>query len=1154
ETSLISLPEYSVVHNGTDSQISINGNHVVFVGADTQIYVATITISTADNDEDDIPDNIDPDDDNDDVPDVDDAFPFDPTESSDADEDGIGDNADPDDDNDDVPDVDDAFPFDPTEDSDFDEDGIGDNADPDDDNDNVPDVDDAYPFDPTRTEFDPLLTPTTLTFTIAGSNVNLTWVDNALDENSYRVEHSTDNGATWAEIANLAVNSAAYTDSPVLCEADNQYRVRAYRNSDTSYSGYSNIVTALMPLCAPTGLALSETSSQLTLTWADTSVLATHFTVQRRDSLTSTWADIVQVQPGTETYIDTDAACGITLDYRVRSVDSTGDHASRYSGIQSLNRILCTPTEFIGQVLSVSQIYLSWADDNGNFTGYTLERSDDNGATWDDPVTLAPGYRQYSDTTVTCDTSYLYRLQAFRDVDNNTSPVVSSNLLAVPDCVIAPSNFNAQVVNANAINLTWDYSAVTAATRFNLERQISDGQWQSIELLGDTVRNYSDTGLICNTQYNYRLRAFRPGDSEYSAYTAVAGARTSNCQNSADSIFGLYQDGAWHFVGSIDNFNEGTFSFSYGPSESGWTPLSGDWNNDGQGDIGLYKEGMWVLRHLTATGYEELQFRFGEAGWQGITGDWDGDGVHTPGVYKDGLFRLRNSNSPGAPDIVFRFGDGTPGSVALSGDWSGQGFDTVGLYKNGNWYLTDSHNSVPVRALIYGPQDDSWVPVTGAAIDKDKLGLYRNGTWRMRQSREDSFESVQMFDNIGTGFMPLYFEGTLSELRLLMNFAPYPTTTVTGTPPTWTPSPTATLTPSVTFTHTPTMTPTVGPSPTASPTYTPSLTPSPTPTSTNTQQPTEGPSDTPLPNTSTPTASPTYTPSYTPLPPTTTPVPFSCNALSADFLSFDVHSALVVLENNNGSYSTYLESVVLHWQPNTLAATQPNAYVAFESLEGDVYWLGYEAQTSVNAVSPSPIDSSNPAKGDDLQSDGTPIREEKVIGANNNILWKTTWGNIIGQRISDYMHPSELANTTFYFHNPSQPGIPCAVTVVVPDPPPPATPTQVAPSPTLTPSITPSSTWTSTPFYTATPYDLEFTGDVTSGAAPLTVNFTVQTSGLIGYSYHWDFDDDGTVDSTAGPDVSYTFTTPGTYIPELRAESSDGRSQIDYGDAIVVDP
>ncbi|MCK5038396.1 MAG: right-handed parallel beta-helix repeat-containing protein [Thermoplasmata archaeon] len=105
-----------------------------------------------DSDNDGIPDSPDPDDDNDGVPDIEDAFPFDPTETLDTDNDGIGNEADDDDDGDGVIDTEDAYPLDPEEYLDTDLDGIGDNADTDDDDDGVPDEQDADPLDPDITD------------------------------------------------------------------------------------------------------------------------------------------------------------------------------------------------------------------------------------------------------------------------------------------------------------------------------------------------------------------------------------------------------------------------------------------------------------------------------------------------------------------------------------------------------------------------------------------------------------------------------------------------------------------------------------------------------------------------------------------------------------------------------------------------------------------------------------------------------------------------------------------------------------------------------------------------------------------------------------------------------------------------------------------
>ena len=85
--------------------------------------------------------------------DVEDAFPFDPSETIDTDGDGTGDNSDGDDDGDGVSDEQDALPLNAAETLDADADGLGDNEDPDDDNDGAPDVVDFYPFDASRDKY-----------------------------------------------------------------------------------------------------------------------------------------------------------------------------------------------------------------------------------------------------------------------------------------------------------------------------------------------------------------------------------------------------------------------------------------------------------------------------------------------------------------------------------------------------------------------------------------------------------------------------------------------------------------------------------------------------------------------------------------------------------------------------------------------------------------------------------------------------------------------------------------------------------------------------------------------------------------------------------------------------------------------------------------
>jgi len=75
----------------------------------------------------------------------------------------------------------------------------------------------------------------------------------------------------------------------------------------------------------------------------------------------------------------------------------------------------------------------------------------------------------------------------------------------------------------------------------------------------------------------------------------------------------------------------------------------------------------------------------------------------------------------------------------------------------------------------------------------------------------------------------------------------------------------------------------------------------------------------------------------------------------------------------------------------------------------------------------------------------------------------------------------------------------------------------------------------------------DFTATPTSGNAPLTVNFTDSSTGDVS-SYSWDFDNDGTVDSTEQNPV-YTYTAAGNYTVNLTVtgpEGSDSEVKTDY--------
>ena len=100
------------------------------------------------------------------------------------------------------------------------------------------------------------------------------------------------------------------------------------------------------------------------------------------------------------------------------------------------------------------------------------------------------------------------------------------------------------------------------------------------------------------------------------------------------------------------------YLFNFGPTNSGWKPIVGDWGGEGIDTVGLYdpENGVFYLKRSFVTVHDEMIFTFGPTGedWIPVAGDWDGDQMDTIGLFnlETGELRLKNDNTGGAPDVV----------------------------------------------------------------------------------------------------------------------------------------------------------------------------------------------------------------------------------------------------------------------------------------------------------------------------------------------------------------------------------------------------------------------------------------------------------------------------------------------------------------------
>ena len=153
-----------------------------------------------------------------------------------------------------------------------------------------------------------------------------------------------------------------------------------------------------------------------------------------------------------------------------------------------------------------------------------------------------------------------------------------------------------------------------------------------------------------------------------------------------------------------------------------WCRSSATSTGSGTDTIGLYNptNATFYLRNSNTAGYADTTFAYGPAqsGWKPLVGDWTGNGTDTIGLYNPttSTFYLRNSNTAGFANMTFAYGPAHSGWKPLAGDWTGTGTDTIGLYNptTSTFYLRDyNYAGFANTTFAYGPANAGWIPLIG---------------------------------------------------------------------------------------------------------------------------------------------------------------------------------------------------------------------------------------------------------------------------------------------------------------------------------------------------------------------------------------------------------------------------------------------------------
>lgn len=263
-------------------------------------------------------------------------------------------------------------------------------------------------------------------------------------------------------------------------------------------------------------------NTQINLSWNDNTENETGFVIERSLTSGSGFSEIDTVGADVTTYEDTGLSPETVYYYRVKAIK--GATSSRYSNEASNITPLAVPTNLEATVFSESRIDLTWEDNSSLETNYEIERSLTSGSGYSLIHITNANEESYSDTGLTENTTYYYRVRAVGVALNSAYSNEASD--TTTPAMVAPSDLTATAASSSAINLEWADNS-TNETGFEIHRASSSGgSFSLIHTTAADVTTYQNTGLSAGTAYYYKVRAVNAfGET---AFTAEATATTQS--------------------------------------------------------------------------------------------------------------------------------------------------------------------------------------------------------------------------------------------------------------------------------------------------------------------------------------------------------------------------------------------------------------------------------------------------------------------------------------------------------------------------------------------------------------------------------------------------------------------------------------------------
>jgi hypothetical protein len=219
----------------------------------------------------------------------------------------------------------------------------------------------------------------------SGTQIDLSWTDNADNETGFDLWRRQKNGGVWSSWTKqtLAANATSRSVTGLTAGKKYQFKLRA-----TNGSGDSTWVTVIKttsgPPAAPTNLAAtSPNGTKISLTWTDNANNETGFHLWRRQKNGGVWSGwTTQTLAANKTaQTVTGLTAGKKYQFKLRATNASGNSTWAIV-IKTTVSPPAAPSGLSATVVSGTKIDLDWTDNANNESGFDLWRRQKNGGVW----------------------------------------------------------------------------------------------------------------------------------------------------------------------------------------------------------------------------------------------------------------------------------------------------------------------------------------------------------------------------------------------------------------------------------------------------------------------------------------------------------------------------------------------------------------------------------------------------------------------------------------------------------------------------------------------------------------------------------------------------------------------------------------------------